>query len=302
MEPPAAQSKTAPPTTVILFDLLNGSFERREYESGLLVRALQPLEGGNSVYLDLLTSHGDLYPVGGPPASQPGMGLPPAKEVDEKPMSAPWTLQIHALLDQAIQREYGFRPVDDTDTGVRAEATFRALMELAERLAETPGQKTIVWITRGTPNWVDYTYGCHDVEFSDGSGSYLAGNCSGNCRRLRGKCIDYTPFLQHFSAMLERTGTSIYSVEENVGSSLPSNDRGTAEDTLHRLADLTGGTMYSDGQTENAIVDSLKKAPARYRLAYEAPPPDGKYHKLRVVCTRKDVRIESRRGYFADQP
>jgi hypothetical protein len=60
--------------------------------------------------------------------------------------------------------------------------------------------------------------------------------------------------------------------------------------------------VYSDGHTENAIVDSLENAPPRYQLAYESPPPDGKYHKLRVVCTCKGVKIESRRGYFADQP
>jgi VWFA-related protein len=191
---------------------------------------------------------------------------------------------------------------DDTDTGVRAEVTFRALSELAEQLTDIPGRKTIVWITRGVPNWVDYPYGCHDVTFTRGSRSYLAGKCSDNCRRLRGKCIDYEPFFRHLSKTLDRTSTSVYSVKENVGSSLPSNERGTAEDTLHLLADLTGAPMYSDGQTEKAIVRSLEKAPARYQLGYETPPPDGKYHKLRVVCAHKGVKIESRRGYFADQP
>jgi VWFA-related protein len=304
-KPAAVQSgdETPPPTTVVLLDLLNGSPERYEYESQLLIRALEPLQSGNSVYLDLLTNHGDLYPVGGPGASQPGGLLPMAQgaDVDEKPIGAPWTRQIHSLFDQAIQKVYGFRPIDDTDAGVRAEVTFRTLGQLAEQLSVLPGRKTIVWITRGAQNWVDYPYGCHDVTFP-GAGGYLAGTCSGDCRRLRGKCIDYTPFLRHFSMTLEQTSTSIYSVRENVGSSLPPNERGTAEDTLHRLADLTGAPMYSDGQTENAIVQSLENAPPRYQLGYEAPPPDGKYHKLRVVCTRKGVRTESRRGYFADQP
>jgi VWFA-related protein len=252
-KPGDAQSvtETPPPTTIILFDLLNAGPEHREYESEILIRTLEPLEAGNSVYLYLLTSHGDLYPVGGPPASQSANHLPLAKDADadEKPMSAPWTRQIHSLLDQAIQKEYGFRPIDDTDAGVRAEVTFRTLSELAEQLTDIPGRKTIVWITRGVPNWVDYPYGCHDVTFPEGSGSYLAGKCSGNCRRLRGKCIDYRPFLRHLSTTFDRTGTSIYSVKENAGSSLPPNERGTAEDTLHLLADLTGAPMYSDGQT-----------------------------------------------------
>lgn len=303
-KPPAAQSgpKTAPATTVILFDLLNANFDRRGYESGLLVHALEPLEAGNSVYLALLTNSGDFYPVGGPAASQAGMSVPSPEDVDGKQATVPWTAQVRSLLDQAIQKEYGFRPVDDANPGVQAEATFRTLSELAERLAEIPGQKTIVWITRGTPNWVEYPYGCKDVEFPDGSGSYLAGKCSDICRLPHGKCLDYTPFLQHFSEVLERTDTRIYSVRQNVGSALPPTERGTAEDTLHRLADLTGGAIYSDGQTENAIVDSLKKAPARYRLAYQAPRADGKYHRLRVVSTQAGVRIKSQQGYFAVQP
>jgi len=30
-------------------------------------------------------------------------------------------------------------------------------------------------------------------------------------------------------------------------------------------------------------------------------PADGKYHKVRIVSTRKGVRIQAPAGYFADQ-
>jgi hypothetical protein len=68
---------------------------------------------------------------------------------------------------------------------------------------------------------------------------------------------------------------------------------------LQKLADLTGGRLYHDGQVQKAITDSLKNAGARYQLAYAAPLLDGKYHKLRVACSLEGVRIEVQQGYFA---
>jgi len=295
----------APTTTLILFDLLNSIPGRREDTSTLIIRALEPLETGDSVYLYLLTNRGDFYPVRAlgmltqtMRPSQPG-----GVEENGKLTDASWTRQIHPLLDQAIQNVNGLRLKDYTDQGVVAATTFLALNELGEKLIKIPGPKTIVWLTRGAPNWLDYPYGCRDAIFPEGSGSYVAGKCGNDCtRRAVSKCIDYTPFLRHFSAKLARIDTVVYSVEVNAEGALPPADRGRAKDTLQQLADLTGGRMYSNGEVERAISDSIKNARARYQLAYAAPLPDGKYHKLRVVCTQEDVRIESQQGYFAAQP
>ena len=172
---------------------------------------------------------------------------------------------------------------DDTDTGVRAEATFQALSELEEHSRDIPGRKTdLSGFTCVVPNWVDYPYGCHDVTFTEGSGCDLAGECSGNCRRLCWPSTVYGPFVPRFFNGLDRTGTSIYSVKENEGRFVPLlPDRGTAQYTLHLFAHLTGALMFSDGLTEKAIVQSLEKSPAPYQLGFEMPSPDGKYHKLR---------------------
>ena len=300
----APSTRTPPPTTVILFDLLNSFPNHREYESGLIVHALERLgETGTSVYLDLLTNHGDLYPVG-PPSTPQAETLPPQtrnSEQNGESTGTSWTRQVRPLLDRAIQNVYGLRPVDDADVGNRADVTFRTLGELGDRLAEVSGPKTIIWLTKGVPNWVAYPFGCQDAMFPEGSGNYLAGKCTSECRRAGTKCISYTPFLQHFSAKLNRTGTTVYSVEETDGGSLAPIDRGTSEDTLRQLADLTGGPKYPDGEVEKAIAHSLEDARTRYQFVYDAPAPDGKYHKLRVTCTRKGVRVEAQRGYFADR-
>ena len=280
-----------PSTTLILWDLLNSIRGHREYTSSLLVRALQPLTAGDSVYLYLLTNHGDLYPVH-------------ALQTPRPPESGgtPWTQQVRPTLDQAIQKVYGLRPVDEQNEGIRAGETFHMLGELEKQLAEVPGPKTIVWITTGVSNWMLSPYGCQDLIFPGELGSYLAGKCSSDCAKWGGaeKCIDYSPFLRHFSAELARTGTNIYSVEETPSGGLPRADRGSAKDTLEQLTDLTGGRMYSRGEVEKAITQSLEGARARYKLVFDGAA-DGKYHNLRVTSTRKGVHVEAPRSYFADQ-
>jgi VWFA-related protein len=284
------------PTTVILFDLLNSVPHIREYINTLLIHALEPLETGDSIYLYLLTNHGDLYPV---------RDLAGAADFGKNggPAGTPWTRQIHPLMDRAIKKVYGFMPVDDRDIGIRAAATFRALAELEEQMTQAPGPKSIVWITAGVRNWLHYPLGCgRNVTFQRGSESYVAARCSTDCTTWRaGQCLDYTPFLRHFSAELDRASTAFYSVEETANGGLRAADRGTSTDTLQQLADLTGGRMYVGAEVEKAIAQSQRDARARYQLAYEAPAPDGKYHKLRLACARKDVAIEAQRGYFADQ-
>jgi hypothetical protein len=146
------------PTVLILYDLLNAIPQTRGYISTLLVRALEPLEAGDSVYLYLLTNHGDLYPVHALPKVPwtPGPGAEDAEE-SVKRTGTPWVRQVHPLLDQAIKNVYGFTPLDDKDGAVRAGAAFLTLSALGERLARIPGPKTIVWITSGVRNWLEPT-------------------------------------------------------------------------------------------------------------------------------------------------
>jgi VWFA-related protein len=77
-------------------------------------------------------------------------------------------------------------------------------------------------------------------------------------------------------------------------------DRGRPRDTLQQLADLTGGRMYIHGEIDQAIAQSLQDVRSRYQLVYDGPAPDGKYHKLRVECSRPGVRIEASQGYYSE--
>jgi VWFA-related protein len=291
--------KALPPRTLVLFDLLNGAAGQRENSSTLIVQALQPVETGDLVYLYLITNCGDLYNVHDlykpppPAAPTPGGGRPPA--------DPPWTQQVRPLLDQAILNVNAFRLKDYQDEGVRSAATFMALDQLGAAFMRVPGPKTIVWITQGVPNALDYRYGCKDVTFPEGSGSYLAGRCGNDCTRRPGvsKCVDYSPFLQHFAAKLMATDTIMYSAELHTSGAIPVADRGRPRDTLQQLADLSGGRLYLNGEIDQAIYQALQNSRSRYQLLYDAPAPDGKYHKIRVECSRPRVHVEFPQGYFA---
>ncbi len=300
-----AAGTATPGTTLILFDLLNAIPLHREYLSTLIVQALEPVGTSESVYLYLLTNHGDLYPVHALPPPEGVKVLPTAaggKRVAE-PSGAPWTPQVRPLLDQAIQNVYGFRMIDDKDFAVRSGKTFLALGELGQQLAGIRGPKTIVWITTGVWNWLDFPYGCKDVLFSGESGSFLAGKCGVQCARwVSDKCVDYGPFLQYFTAQLVRTNTVINSVEVTRENMLPRADRGTAGDTLEQLATQTGGKVYLNNDVGKAISDSFANARGRYQIVYAGVPADGKVHRLRVVCVREGVRLQAQQGYFAAQP
>src|ERR1700721_2346780 len=73
------------------------------------------------------------------------------------------TSQAKPLLEAAIQKVYGFRPVDDRDIGVRAITTFKVLQDLGGELSALPGRKSVVWITNGFPLQAHFRGLCRNI-------------------------------------------------------------------------------------------------------------------------------------------
>jgi hypothetical protein len=72
-------------------------------------------------------------------------------------------------------------------------------------------------------------------------------------------------------------------------------------DTLQQFADLTGGQAFLNNNVRGAITQATGDARMSYVMAYYPNPQafDGKYHKIRVVCSRKGVKVHSQVGYYA---
>lgn len=289
---------------VILFDQLNQVLGDRGYTANALVHSLEPMESSSDLYLYLLTVAGQIYPVHALPAGN----SPPAP-------AAPWTRDIRPLLDNAVRTVLRTRPVD-IDIFARIDLTYKALAAMAMRMEAFPGRKNLVWLSHGVP-----------ISLS-------------GARTYDGMPVDFTPMLRGLGDALDRSHVAIYPVQLSAPGMDPNSPmqsvagpgpRGGGQggfggpgmasgndnpagvnqgsglgsaDTMQEFAGLTGGRSKGNSDIGDAIRQAIADAHSSYQLGYDTVPQpwEGKYHKLRVVCSRKGVRLQSKTGYYAWQP
>ncbi|MDR3699857.1 MAG: VWA domain-containing protein [Candidatus Sulfopaludibacter sp.] len=285
-----------PHATVILFDQLNTQFADRGYVSNQLVHVLQQFESPDNLYLYLITTNGSLYPVHGLPGNE-----------EDATKDSSWTRDIQTRLNDALRITLAHRPTDlMIDIDARVRATFETLSMVAARLAAVPGRKTIVWLTHGVP-----------ISLSP-------------ARTGLADWIDYTPYVEQLSQTLDHADVSIYAVQQSppgtatagqadegrMTSTSPAGRGGLSgsdptavtgvtglgsEQTLDEFARLTGGRAWENNDIGGAIKQAITDAKQSYLISYTPPPEnwDGKYHKIRVTCARKGVKLQARQGYYA---
>jgi VWFA-related protein len=262
-----------PRATLILFDLLNERFGTRGYTAYQLIHDLGSLESADYVYLYCLTFDGRLFPV---------HGLPGPEDEPAPAGGAPWTRQIKPLLDSAIGAVTQVRPVDNFDPTYRVQLTYAALDAAAAQLSMVPGHKSIVWLTDGVP-----------IEL-------------GPNRSDTGDIVDFTPLLRQMSEEFDRAGVSIYPVRQVLlgspeGMGGPGATGMGSVYTLNQFAEMTGGRLDGGKDVGAAVRQAITDMRTSYQMGYYPPASnwDDKFHKLRVTCTRKGVRIQAKSGYYA---
>jgi VWFA-related protein len=181
-----------------------------------------------------------------------------------------WPRDAVSILDGAMHNASVVRPKHLDPTGARVKATYEAIGKLYKTMDTRPGRKTIIWITHGVPLSAVSTSGTP---------------------------VDYLPMVKKFAGALGREQVVIYPVQQTIRASAQPND--SSRDTLQQFADLTGGRLYSNENIEKAVTESLRDAATSYVLTYSTKA-DGKYHALRITCTRSGVHIQARQGYFAE--
>jgi VWFA-related protein len=246
---------------VILFDVLNLSLANRQPAVDQIVRALENLESGDSVYLYLLNQSGDLAPVRALPDAAP----------DPRPAATGWTRGVRPLLDRALGPVAAVQPAMQRDVVRRVQSTYAALEILAGRLAPLPGRKNILWLTFGVPCTLTTENG-------------QPWDCRPNLNKVAAKIdqanVAVSPVaLQGASADIESTATLQQFVDLTGG----------------KL--YSGG----DIERAIADAIELARSSYRLQYAPPANNWDGKLHKIRATATRKGIGLQYKQSYTADK-
>ncbi len=253
--------------TVILFDLLNTHMEDQGYVRGQLLQALNKTEKTDSLYLYLLTIKG-LQGVHGLPA--PGEAAAAG--------TAPWTTDVAAKLDEAMQGVNRLGPQNDNMMPWdRVTATYKALGSLLDEMGGIGGRKNLVWVTRGVPLEI------------------------GGQHPDWGTPANFEPLLRQLSGQLDASAVAVYAVEAFGAGREASSSVLQEVQTLDELAGMTGGKVYGDGNVGAALDDAGEAARSSYVVGYYPPPGNwnGKLHKIKLKCSLKDVKLQAKTQYMA---
>jgi VWFA-related protein len=249
--------------TVILLDLLSERVLTWGQAGEELVKSLQSVQSGESLYLYVLTSQGTFEPVHPLPRT----------EAELRAASTSWTQQIRPLFDVVSHDLAGFRPVDDREPWLRSQLTVRALGSFASSLSEIPGRKNLVWITHGIPTVVPGL--------------------------STDQPIDIRPQLKQLGESFVQANVAVYTVAQSASGAGES--MGYSWETLQLISSLTGGRSYSSDSIGSAITDAMADAQGSYIVGYypSREKDDSKFHKVRITCARKGLRLLTKAGYWA---
>jgi VWFA-related protein len=196
---------------------------------------------------------------------KPVRGLPSPQE-HNPPEKTPWTEHIKPLLEAAVDDASGVRVGNTLKVG-NGVGTLPAIETLGAALKPFPGRKNVIWITSGVP--ISYE--------NRGSG---------------GRPIDNTSLVNRVATTLDHDGVTLSTAYQG-------NVAGPDINMPDHFAQLTGGTVYAN-DIEKAVKEVMAASGSGYIIEYDGPSLDGKYHKIRVTCSRKGVHLQVKQGYYAN--
>jgi VWFA-related protein len=173
----------------------------------------------------------------------------------------------------------------------RIEDSMGAMQTIARNFHGRSGRKNLIWFSRGFPMTVGQDPAGYDAQT-------LGGDTS-----PKGRADDLTVFAKDMDftgRMLNNANVAVYPVDMRYMSldDTKSSDRSTMQD----LANETGGVAYlTRKDVAKAVGEALNDARTTYVLKYAITDLkfDGKFHQVKLETKRKDVKLRSRKGYYA---
>jgi VWFA-related protein len=288
-------------TIVILFDSLNTSFEDQSYARQNILRFLRSVRPQDRVAIFALTTHlVPLHDFTEDLASlQSSVDRFSPRLLAAFDASHPANFHVPALAgDPSWEAFEGHvnnanAEIADFHTINSYRATYAAVVEIADYVAEIPGRKSLVWVSDGIPIQIGSRIGVPDrddfrLDDSVPPGISDAGNLSGLAR------------------VLNRVDMSIYPVDahgvEGDDSAAGFTRRQDQRDSFRLLADNTGGkAFYGTNDIAGAIESAVEDGRYAYTLAYYPDHGvwDGRFRKIKIEAALPGTHLRYRRGYFA---
>lgn len=181
-----------------------------------------------------------------------------------------WPQQFPPAMDKAMNKYSHARAVE-IGQEVMAKNTYHALEVVGGYLTAFPGRRDIIWITNGFQNAYNTKTPCN--------GDWV-------------ECALYVP---HMAVALAKANVSV---------NIFSNSRDLSPDVnrdMEQMGLLTGGHCYFR-QDLNDVVKQVSAAQIdSYDIAYDpgADNWDNKFHRIRISCERKGVKLLVRERYYA---
>jgi hypothetical protein len=152
----------------------------------------------------------------------------------------------------------------------RTKRTYHQLEVVSNQLATLPGRRDIVWITNTMPSIT-------------------------NAMPCTGDWVDCGLYVAHMGVTLDHDGVA---VNPDFSSGVP---QPTTSYDLDQMALLTGGHAYYLQDIRDVLKQVARNASNTYEIAYapSAESWDNKFHRIRVACDRKGVKLQVRERYYA---
>ncbi len=189
---------------------------------------------------------------------------------------------------------------------IRVRITVEALKSIGRNVAGFPGRKNLIWLSGAFPFYI--------APDTDLSNPFVAQR-------------QYADQIRGAATVLTDSQVAVYPVDARglVGNFMPdasvrgpsgrnpgpalasqmakaSADLQSSHDSMNEIAQQTGGrAFYNRNDIDHAISLSVQDGSAYYSIGYypEDKHWDGKFRKIEVKLTRKDLHVRSRRGYYA---
>lgn len=189
----------------------------------------------------------------------------------------------------ALDRHFTVNPWRTEGTSWQVEqfdASFMALLEIADATSGHPGHKSLLWIGRGFPSFDPST---------------LTAPQSQALKQVIEACMN----------ALRDARVSLYTLDPaGVSTEPPDLDSdGFAEDPFEQEVDFdamaraTGGhAFHGRNDVDKVIARSARDGASFYTLAYRPSVPRtdlGTFHNIRVVVKQPGLRVETREGYYS---